>query len=379
MASYPLGQAGLTKFFFLQAGQSLSIYPAGLITIISVIAGASRDPACFPLAVHPPVIGTDFAGAVINRTPELMPIGLAVRQGILSVGPVRPEFPNDKSIPAPLDQISIILICLKIACAPQSLEHHRMAAADTASLFVVVGMPGNGHLLPAEGAVTGFGSAALVMVKYKIFPHGHLVGPPFPIFWQFRHLRKILVPRVSDPLVAPFQLFVPHIPLKVENAEIATALAGKIVLNQGRIFLADPAGSVVVPARPFQTVQFCIPPLFFQVIVGQKLAVFLVDKYLISRIITIQPQMIRQKKGGFQNAILHQTVHKREIGAGSIGVAIISRLLFWLIRHRHFFHLLRCRQRRHRLKHGFLQINSPSFSQDPPHTRHWAEVSFHQW
>ena len=71
MASYPLGQAGLTKFFFLQAGQSLSIYPAGLITIISVIAGASRDPACFPLAVHPPVIGTDFAGAVINRTPEL--------------------------------------------------------------------------------------------------------------------------------------------------------------------------------------------------------------------------------------------------------------------------------------------------------------------
>ena len=41
MASYPLGQAGLTKFFFLQAGQSLSIYPAGLITVISVIAGAS--------------------------------------------------------------------------------------------------------------------------------------------------------------------------------------------------------------------------------------------------------------------------------------------------------------------------------------------------
>ena len=251
MASYPLGQAGLTKFFFLQAGQSLSIYPAGLITIISVIAGASRDPACFPLAVHPPVIGTDFAGAVINRTPELMPIGLTVRQGILSVGPVRPEFPNDKSIPAPLDQISIILICLKIACASQSLEHHRMAAADTAPLFVVVGVPGNGHLFSAEGAVAGFCAAALVVVKYKIFPHSHLVGPTPPIFRQFRNLRQILVPRVGNPFVVPIQLLIPHIPLKIENAEGATALAGKIVLNQGRIFLADPAGSVVVPAMPF--------------------------------------------------------------------------------------------------------------------------------
>ena len=308
-----------------------------------------------------------------------MPIRLTVRQGILSISSVCPEFPDNKTILAPLDQIGIILICLEIACASQCLEHHRMPAAGTAPLFVVVGVPGNGHLLPAEGAVAGFCAAALVMVKYKIFPHGHLVGPPFPIFWQFRHLRQIPVPRVSDPLVAPFQLFVPHIPLKVENAEIATALAGKIVLNQGRIFLADPASSVVVPARPFQTVQFCIPPLFLQVIVGQKLAVFLVDKYLISRIITIQPQMIRQKKGGFQNTILHQTVHKREIGAGSIGVAIISRLLFWLIRHRHFFHLLRCRQRRHRLKHGFLQFSSPSFFQDLLHTRHPARASFHQW
>ena len=183
-----------------------------------------------------------------------MPIGLAVRQGILSVGPVRPEFPNDKSIPAPLDQISIILICLKIACAPQSLEHYGMPAAGAAPFFVVVGMPGNGHLLPAEGAVACFSATALVMVKYKIFPHGHLVGPTPPIFRQFRNLRQILVPRVGNPFVAPLQLLIPHIPLKIENAEGATALAGKIVLNQGRIFLADPAGSVVVPAMPFQTV-----------------------------------------------------------------------------------------------------------------------------
>ena len=168
-----------------------------------------------------------------------------------------------------------------------------MPAAGAAPFFVVIGMPGNGHLLPAEGAVACFSAAALVVVKYKIFPHGHLVGPVRPILGQFRHLGKILVPTVGNPLVALLQLLIPHIPLKVKNAEVTTALAGKIVLNQGSIFLAGPAGSVVVPARPFQTVQFCIPPLFLQVIVGQKLALFLVEKHLIDRVVSIQPQMIR--------------------------------------------------------------------------------------
>ena len=154
-----------------------------------------------------------------------------MRQGILSVGPVRPEFPNDKSIPAPLDQISIILICLKIACAPQSLEHHRMAAADTASLFVVVGMPGNRHLLPAEGAVASFCSAALVVVKYKIFPHGHLVGPTAPVFRQFRYLSKIFVPRVGDSPMTLIQLFFSHFSLKIEDAEVSATFAGKILLH----------------------------------------------------------------------------------------------------------------------------------------------------
>ena len=200
---------------------------------------------------------------VINRTPELMPIRLAVWQPVLSVGPVRPEFPDNKTILAPLDQIGIILICLEIACASQCLEHHRMPAAGTASLFVVVGVPGNGHLLPAEGAVAGFCAAALVVVKYKIFPHGHLVGPTPPIFRQFRNLRQFLVPRVGNPFVVPIQLLIPHIPLKIENAEGATALAGKICLHQILVLFASPACGVVSITGPFQPIQFRVTPFLF--------------------------------------------------------------------------------------------------------------------
>ena len=260
MAAYPLGQAGMAKFIFLQTGQSFPVHPAGLIASIGVIARAPCDPSCFPLAVHSPVIGTNLAAVVINRTPELMPIRLAVWQPVLSVGPVRPEFPDNKTILAPLDQIGIILICLEIACASQCLEHHRMPAAGTASLFVVVGVPGNGHLLPAEGAVAGFCAAALVVVKYKIFPHGHLVGPTPPIFRQFRNLRQILVPRVGNPFVVPIQLLIPHIPLKIENAEGATALAGKICLHQILVLFASPACGVVSITGPFQPIQFCVTP-----------------------------------------------------------------------------------------------------------------------
>ena len=231
MASYPLNQAGLAKFFFPQAGQSLSIHPARLIPAIVVIAGASHDPAHFSLAVHSPVIRSDFSAAVINRTPDLMPIRFTIGQTVLSIGPVRPEFSDNKTILAPLDQIGIILICLEIACASQCLEHHRMPAAGTASLFVVVGMPGNRHLLPAEGAVAGFCSAALVVVKYKIFPHGHLVGPTPPIFRQFRYLSKIFVPRVGDSPMTLIQLFFSHFSLKIEDAEVSATFAGKILLH----------------------------------------------------------------------------------------------------------------------------------------------------
>lgn len=231
MASYPLNQAGLAKFFFPQAGQSLSIHPARLIPAIVVIAGASHDPAHFSLAVHSPVIRSDFSAAVINRTPDLMPIRFTIGQTVLSIGPVRPEFSDNKPISTPLDKISIMPLRLKIASAAQRLKNNGMPATDAMSLFVVVGMPGNRHLLPAEGAVASFCSAALVVVKYKIFPHGHLVGPTAPVFRQFRYLSKIFVPRVGDSPMTLIQLFFSHFSLKIEDAEVSATFAGKILLH----------------------------------------------------------------------------------------------------------------------------------------------------
>lgn len=227
MASYPLNQAGLAKFFFPQARQSLSIHPTRLIPAIVVIAGASLDPAHFSLAVHSPEIGTDLSAAVVNRTPELMPIRFAMRKNVFPVGPVRPEFSDDKPILTPLDEVSIMPLRLKIASAAQRLENNGMPTADATPLFVVVGMPRNGHLLPAEGAVADLGAAALVLVKYKIFSHGHLVSPTAPVFRQFRHLSKIFVPRVGDPLMTPLQLFFPHFSLKIEDAGVSAPFAGK--------------------------------------------------------------------------------------------------------------------------------------------------------
>lgn len=136
MASYPLDQTGLAEFLFPQAGQSLSIHPAGLVASISVIAGTPLDPSYLPLAVHSPVIGTDLAAAVIDRTPELMPIRLAVRQDILSIGSVYLEFPDDKTIPASLNQIGIIPVCFEVACASQGLEHYGMPAAGAAPFLL---------------------------------------------------------------------------------------------------------------------------------------------------------------------------------------------------------------------------------------------------
>ena len=251
MASYPLNQAGLAKFFSPQARQSLSIHPARLIPAIVVIAGASLDPAHFSLAVHSPEIGTDLSAAVINRTPELMPIRFAMRKNVFPVGPVRPEFSDDKPILTPLDEVSIMLLRLKIASAAQRLENNGMPTADATPLFVVVGMPRNGHLLPAEGAVADFGSAALVLVKYKIFSHGHLVSPTAPVFRQFRHLSKIFVPRVGDPLMTPLQLFFPHFSLKIEDAGVPAPFAGKIPLHHIRVFCANPANRSIILSRPF--------------------------------------------------------------------------------------------------------------------------------
>lgn len=47
-----------------------------------------------------------------------------------------------------------------------------------------------------------------------------------------------------------------------EYTEITAAFPTKIVLYYGSIFLAGPAGGIIVSTRPIQPVQFGVPPFF---------------------------------------------------------------------------------------------------------------------
>lgn len=130
--------------------KALAIDPACLIATVTIVAGITGNPACFPLAIHAPIVRAYFSTAVINRTAKLMPVRLSRGQTVFPVSPLCPEFTENKAILAPLNQISIVLFCPNIPGAPQGFEYNGMPAAGTASFLIVIWMPGYRDLFPTK-------------------------------------------------------------------------------------------------------------------------------------------------------------------------------------------------------------------------------------
>ena len=60
---------------------------------------------------------------------------------------------------------------------PIGFEYHRMSAAATAALLIVMGMHLDRHFLFAVGTVACFGAALFVVVVNVILPDGNLIHP----------------------------------------------------------------------------------------------------------------------------------------------------------------------------------------------------------
>lgn len=150
MGAYPLHKASAEQLLLFHAGKALAIDPACLIATVTIVAGITGNPACFPLAIHAPIVRAYFSTAVINRTAKLMPVRLSRGQTVFPVSPLCPEFTENKAILAPLNQISIVLFCPNIPGAPQGFEYNGMPAAGTASFLIVIWMPGYRDLFPTK-------------------------------------------------------------------------------------------------------------------------------------------------------------------------------------------------------------------------------------
>ena len=122
MGAYPLHKASAEQLLLFHAGKALAIDPACLIATVTIVAGITGNPACFPLAIHAPIVRAYFSTAVINRTAKLMPVRLSRGQTVFPVSPLCPEFTENKAILAPLNQISIVLFCPNIPGAPRALN-----------------------------------------------------------------------------------------------------------------------------------------------------------------------------------------------------------------------------------------------------------------
>ena len=340
-----------------------------------VRTGGSGNPTHIALLIQPPIVGSWFSFPVINRAPDFLAIKLGIWKAFFSVCPVSLKFTNYKAVLASLNQVGKMFFCLHIPRSSIGFEYHRMSAAATAALLIVMRMHLDWHFLFAVGTVTCFGTALFVVVINVILPNGNLIHPAAPVLWKLRHLFHILIPWVSFPPVPLFELFITHIPLKLKNCIYCFFIAAQISLYGCHIFLTDPAG-FGIPVQPFpvQSVQLGLTPLLRQAVIGDKLPLFFIQIHFIGRITPIQAKMLRQKESHFQYPILRDTSQVGIILTHLPNISIGSFFFSWQIRSGNLLHFIRRCQLWKRHQGSFFHLNSPSFLSNPRHTTHPAST-----
>lgn len=225
-----------------------------------------------------------------------------------------------------------MFFCLHIPRSSIGFEYHRMSAAATAALLIVMGMHLDRHFLFAVGTVAFFGATLFVVVVNVILPNGNLIHPAAPVLWKLRHLFHILIPWVSFPPVPLFELFITHIPLKLKNCIYRFFIAAQISLYGCHIFLTDPAG-FGIPVQPFpvQSVQLGLTPLLCQAVIGNKLPLFFIQIHFIGRITPIQAKMLWEKESHLQYSILFDTSQIGIILTDFPNISVFSFFLSWQV------------------------------------------------
>ena len=297
-----------------------------------VRTGGSGNPTHIALLIQPPIVGSWLPFLVINRAPDFLAIKSGVWKAFFSVCPVSLKFTNYKANFASLDQVGKMFFCLHIPRSSIGFEYHRMAATTTAAFLIVMWMYLDRYFLFAVGTITCFGAALFVVVVNVILPDGNLIHPSTPVLRKFRHLFHIFIPWISFPPVPLFELFIAHIPLKLQDGLYRFFINVQICLYRCLIFLADPVGfGIPVLPLPVQSVQLGFAPFLYQAVIGNKLPLFFIQIHFIGRITPIQAKMLWEKESHLQYPILFDTSQIGIILTDFPNISVVSFFLSWQV------------------------------------------------
>ena len=225
-----------------------------------------------------------------------------------------------------------MFFCLHIPRSSIGFEYHRMAATTTAAFLIVMWMYLDRYFLFAVGTITCFGAALFVVVVNVILPDGNLIHPSTPVLRKFRHLFHIFIPWISFPPVPLFELFIAHIPLKLQDGLYRFFINVQICLYRCLIFLADPVGfGIPVLPLPVQSVQLGFAPFLYQAVIGNKLPLFFIQIHFIGRITPIQAKMLWEKESHLQYSILFDTSQIGIILTDFPNISVVSFFLSWQV------------------------------------------------
>ena len=225
-----------------------------------------------------------------------------------------------------------MFFCLHIPRSSIGFEYHRMSAAATAALLIVMGMHLDRHFLFAVGTVTCFGAALFVVVVNVILPDGNLIYPAAPVLWKLRHLFHILIPWISFPLMPLFKLFLTHIPLKLPDCLYRFFIASQILLHSCCIFLADPVGfGIPVSALPVQSVQFGLTPFLGQAVISNKLPLFFVQIHFVGWAIPVYAKILWEKESHLQYPILRDASQVNIILTNLLNISVGDFFFSWQV------------------------------------------------
>ena len=206
----------------LQAGfgkvrDRFPIHATAFIRVISLAAVAAFDPTRCALLINTPVKCLHrFCVRVKDRAAEFVVKHLDISVRFLTVRTLRPELSDHKAARIGLHQIQDISPCAQPAHLAEGFELHRFSASGASGNRIVLRLP-NRNLAVAIAAITGFGTAAPVLIEHIILLDADLADPSVPVLWKRRHKRHCRIPRISFFLVSGQKLLFPNPFLKLPD------------------------------------------------------------------------------------------------------------------------------------------------------------------
>ena len=224
----------------LQAGfgkvrDRFPIHATAFIRVISLVAVAAFDPTRCALLINTPVkCLIRFCVCVKDRAAEFMAKRRNISVCFLTVRTLRPELSDHKAARIGLHQIQDISPCAQSAHLAEGFELHRSSASGASGNRIVLRLP-NRNLSVAIAAITGFGTAAPVLIEHIILLDADLTDPSVPVLRMRRHKRHRRIPRIGFFLVPGQKLLFPNLFLKLPDRRDRTPFGMQILTDHSRI------------------------------------------------------------------------------------------------------------------------------------------------